>query len=121
MARAYASVASAALPSTAAEKQHHADVNAVSTCGRTGLHLAAYYGYAEIVRWLLANGANAAALDADGKTPAAVAQETGHSEVASLLQGAPLGAAGAGVPTSSPSPSASGGAPPPMVRALLPP
>jgi ankyrin repeat protein len=64
--------------------QHGADMNAVNNDGWTPLHTAAYAGYLDVVKVLLARGANAEARDAQGLTPLAVA--IAHPEVRALLE-----------------------------------
>jgi ankyrin repeat protein len=53
--------------------------------GATGLHLAAEWGYGEIVELLLRNGAKVDAVDRLGKTPLLWAVANGHEEIARLL------------------------------------
>lgn len=53
--------------------------------GGTVLHVAAARGYTEIARLLVANGADPAATDAQGATPAAVAERAGHAETAAAI------------------------------------
>ena len=50
------------------------------------LHKAARQGWTDVVELLLKNDANADLRDADGKTPAVLASENGHSKIADLLQ-----------------------------------
>jgi len=54
------------------------DVDARSKDGETPLHLAAYWGKVELVRWLVANGADVNAPDGQGRTPLARAQRGPH-------------------------------------------
>lgn len=46
-----------------------ADINAKDDHGRTALHSAASWGWTKVVRYLVANGANIMAADADGMKP----------------------------------------------------
>lgn len=50
-------------------------VNAIDELGRTALHLAAPRGNAELIKILLEAGADATVVDADGKTPAELADD----------------------------------------------
>ncbi|HTQ10335.1 MAG TPA: ankyrin repeat domain-containing protein [Fimbriimonadaceae bacterium] len=61
-------------------------VEARAACG-TPLHAAAKGGFAESAKILLAAGADRAARDPQGRTPADVAEAHGHAELASLLNG----------------------------------
>ena len=65
-----------------------ADVNAdhPATDGWTPLHLAAWSGNAEAVRFLLLNNADASLGDWYGQTPLQVAQYAGHHEAADALR-----------------------------------
>ncbi|HEU4620070.1 MAG TPA: ankyrin repeat domain-containing protein [Gammaproteobacteria bacterium] len=72
-----------------------ANLNARDARGRTALHAAAGQGYGDIVRWLVAQGADPKAADADGATPidAALGKLAGrgrggaaHPEIAELLR-----------------------------------
>lgn len=64
------------------------DLEAAEENGATALHIAAGEGQVELVRLLLAAGADPAARDGDGRTPADVAAEANHAAAAALLQGA---------------------------------
>lgn len=61
------------------------DVNA-SAGGNPALHGATRAGRADMVEWLLARGANPAAVDYEGKTALQVADEAGHDQVVALLR-----------------------------------
>jgi ankyrin repeat protein len=54
--------------------------------GATALHIAAAAGNLEIVRLLVANGANPAATNRNGDTPARVATAAGRAEIAKYLE-----------------------------------
>lgn len=62
-----------------------AKVNAGSG-GNTALHGAVIFGQAGIVTWLLANGADPAALDYNGKTPLQLAEENKLVEISALIR-----------------------------------
>lgn len=53
--------------------------------GNTGLHVAAYCGRVECLRYLLAQGGNAAKKNCHGQTPAVLAVLTGRTEVLRCL------------------------------------
>jgi ankyrin repeat protein len=61
--------------------------NVVQQRGFTPLHEAALRGHAELVRLLLAHGADPAARNEDERTPADLARERGLAAIASLLAG----------------------------------
>ena len=63
-----------------------ADVNAADD-GRTVLHAAAGRGELDVVEYLVGQGADPAVVDSDGNTPADIAADDGHGEVASYLSG----------------------------------
>jgi ankyrin repeat protein len=63
-----------------------ADVNATQHGGWTALHAAALHGNLPLVRLLLDAGANPAAMNDTGQTPAALARTKKHKEVIALLQ-----------------------------------
>jgi hypothetical protein len=63
------------------------DVNATNNMGQTALMMAALFGRSEIVRLLIAHGANAALKDKAGNTAAGLAQQQGNAEVVTLLGG----------------------------------
>lgn len=66
--------------------RHEANVNSKTKAGKaTPLHRAAFTGQAELIRLLLANGADAAVQDADGETALHKAAAQGHAEVTRLL------------------------------------
>ena len=65
------------------------DLNtADSETGRTALHIAATYGYLRTVNRLLEGGADVLARDQWGNTPATLARQNRHEDVAELLEGA---------------------------------
>lgn len=61
-------------------------INTVDKDGNTPLHLAAQKGNEEIVRKLLANGADTAILNTAGLTAAQVAKAAGHDDLADLIE-----------------------------------
>jgi len=63
-----------------------ASVSQPDFAGDTPLHDAARFGHVAIVRILLSVGANCGAMNKDGSTPLALAQEHGKAEVATMLQ-----------------------------------
>lgn len=62
-----------------------ADINA-GRGGNTPLHAAAMMGQLEAARWLLNQGADPNPLDYNKRTPAKVAVENGHEDVAELIR-----------------------------------
>jgi hypothetical protein len=57
--------------------RHGANANvADKQTKQTALHIAALYGRSDIVRWLLAHGADPLAMNSDGKTPRDLAEES---------------------------------------------
>jgi ankyrin repeat protein len=62
------------------------DLQAREESGATALHIAAGRGYTDIVRRLLAAGAEASVADGAGRTPADVARLQGHGEAEALLK-----------------------------------
>jgi hypothetical protein len=61
--------------------RHGANVNAADKqTKRSALHTAALYGRSDIVRWLLAHGADPLAMNSDGKTPRDLAEESAGEE-----------------------------------------
>lgn len=66
-----------------------ADLNAPNPAqGWTPLHAAAYNGHKKLVAYMLTNGANANAQDADGNTPLHLAAGRGHADTTAALMGA---------------------------------
>ncbi|WP_298692838.1 ankyrin repeat domain-containing protein, partial [uncultured Sulfuricurvum sp.] len=63
-----------------------ADVNAQDSGGATALHLAAWKGFTDIVRYLLQNGASGNAMSTDGMTPLDIAMVKGNKEIAEAIQ-----------------------------------
>ena len=63
-----------------------ADVNARQSHDYTALHTAAANGDRALADVLLTAGADRKAHSADGKTPAAIAEEKGHAELAAWLR-----------------------------------
>ncbi|KAF9076182.1 ankyrin repeat-containing domain protein [Rhodocollybia butyracea] len=61
------------------------DLNAFDEFGYTPLHLACDRGNTEIVRLLLAKGADSSIKDSDEMTPLELAQTSGHEDIAQLL------------------------------------
>jgi cytohesin len=62
--------------------QHGADPNAEESNGMTPLHTAAGTGNREIAALLLNAGTDRAHQSHDGRTPAAIARQYGHPEIA---------------------------------------
>jgi ankyrin repeat protein len=54
--------------------------------GTVALHTTAYNGDLDLTGWLLERGADASIADSQGRRPADVARERGHTEVADLLE-----------------------------------
>ena len=69
--------------------EHGADVNAQVTgsdsSGRTPLHLTMLFNRADVIRVLLAHGANVDAEDSEGRTPFQIASAKGYDEMMKLL------------------------------------
>jgi uncharacterized protein len=61
-------------------------VNALDAKGRRALILAIEYGHVDIVRTLLAHGANPNLADTYGATPRSAAHARGNFEILALLQ-----------------------------------
>lgn len=62
-----------------------ASANAINSIGQSVLYGAAFYGHAEIARWLLEHNAATDVADIDGDTPLCVASQNGHVDVIALL------------------------------------
>ncbi len=62
-----------------------ANVNMVDECGNTALHKAAFNGYADCVKILLATGANINAVNRDGRTAVQKAAKNGHADCVRML------------------------------------
>jgi hypothetical protein len=54
--------------------------------GQTALHLAAYYGRDEMVKWLIAYGADVEAQDTKGDTPLMLAMQEQHTRSSAWLR-----------------------------------
>lgn len=67
-------------------------IDAADASGYTALILAAYHDHREVVRWLLARGANTCAADRRGFTALMGATFRGHAKVVDLLTTRPCGA-----------------------------
>ena len=66
--------------------KHGANVNERQSGNWTALHSAAQHGDVAIVMELLGHGADRSALNAEGKNAARIARETGHDELAAMLE-----------------------------------
>ena len=80
-------VKSGSLPAVLAHIRRGASVNGIGDRGRTPLMLAAAAGRMDICQLLLEEGADAAAVDADGQSVLAIARAAQQDRVASLLLG----------------------------------
>ena len=69
------------LEAKASINEHHGNLN------NTALTLAAEYGYTELVRLLLKAGADKNALTGAGQTALVLAQQRGHRDIVTILQG----------------------------------
>ena len=65
----------------------HCDVNAANNAGQTALMMAALFGRTDIVRLLIAHGANAALKDNAGNTAIGLAEQQGNRAMVTLLGG----------------------------------
>jgi uncharacterized protein len=81
----HAAAAGRNLPIVRALLEHGAAPNARQQKGYTALHSAANNGDKATVELLLAQGADRTLTDDDGKTPAQVAKDAGHADVAAML------------------------------------
>lgn len=71
--------------------RHKVNVNvADKQTKRTALHTAAVYGRSDIVRWLLAHGADPLAMNSDGKMPRDRAEESAKTEEQRFAKGEEL-------------------------------
>lgn len=66
--------------------KHTFDINKASSISGTPLHSAALYAKKESVILLLQNGAQSHILNVSKQTPADVARENGHSDIAKLIE-----------------------------------
>ena len=66
--------------------QNGADVDAVQNGGFTALHAAAHNGQIEMIKLLVAAGANPKLKNNKNKTPEDLAREKGHEEVVEYLK-----------------------------------
>lgn len=82
----HSAVSSRNLAAARALLEHGAPVNAHQQGGWAPIHAAAQNGDRDLVDLLLAHGADAAIANDDGKTPATVARDKGHSEIAATLE-----------------------------------
>lgn len=80
-------VKSGSMPTVLLHIRRGLSVNSVGEGGRTPLMVAAAAGRLEICRLLLEEGADAAALDADGANATAIARRFGQNAVADLIAG----------------------------------
>ena len=61
------------------------DINDTETRNMTSLHIAAFHGYSEMVKWLTANGASVHAVSKRLETPLCFAAQKGHLDVIQWL------------------------------------
>jgi uncharacterized protein len=66
--------------------EHGAPINARQQGGWAAIHAAAQNGDRVLVELMLKSGADPTVANDEGKTPAAVAREKGHEEIAALLE-----------------------------------
>ncbi|PPQ92708.1 hypothetical protein CVT25_014015 [Psilocybe cyanescens] len=71
------------------ETHPETDLNALDEYGYAPIHLACDRGSIEIVKLLLAKGADRDIKDPDGLSPLELSQEAGHSEIAKILVSTP--------------------------------
>lgn len=75
----------AEISTSSGKKPPKHNVNALDSCHRSVLHLAAINGNLRIIKLLLAAGANVNIQDSDGRTPMIKAVECGHTDVLQVL------------------------------------
>jgi hypothetical protein len=75
-------------PEVAELLQHELNINVTNSNGATALYLAALNGHVEIVRMLLARGADPSIRNDAGRSPRQAAESALHHEIASLLAAA---------------------------------
>ncbi|KAL4809416.1 hypothetical protein BDV18DRAFT_157171 [Aspergillus unguis] len=61
------------------------DINDPGIFSRTPLHIAAYWGHLDVVKFLIANGADVNPLAADGTSPLWLASYKGHADIVEAL------------------------------------
>ena len=62
------------------------DIDYRGKSGNTMLMLATYYGFEDIVEYLLSKGANLSLTNAQGKTVIDIAKEKGHSRILEVIK-----------------------------------
>ncbi|XWS36241.1 hypothetical protein CRYUN_Cryun20dG0068600 [Craigia yunnanensis] len=64
------------------------DLDSVDFCGKTPIHIAASYGYTEVIRFCLSVGGNPEVLDINRCSPLHLAAQEGHLDAVECLLGA---------------------------------